>query len=237
MKKTKKTALTAAVFAAAMGMTACSQSAPVSETESQPDVYFKQATEASNQKMQSSGKLGDINGDNKLSLEDNIMLQKYLKNKQKLTYAQYQRADYNQDGNVNIFDSVSQQKELIYGSDWIYRFTPQPDYGPPETLEMTEPTQEIPQPVYGPPEWFETSEPTETDYNPETDEPVCVYGPPEWFETVETTEPTETYDPSEDFPVDVYGPPEWFDPAETETETETEPEAYCVYGPPADWKE
>ena len=115
MKKTKKTALTAAVFAAAMGMTACAQTSPAGETESQADVYYKQATESSTKKMESSTMLGDINGDNSVTTEDNIMLRKYLKNQQKFTYAQYQRADYNQDGKVNIYDWILLKRKLLEG--------------------------------------------------------------------------------------------------------------------------
>jgi len=224
MKKTKQTALTAAMFAAAVGMTACSK-LPMQEVNSEPDIYYYSAEE--NKPVSVSLMRGDINGDGDITVEDAVLLQKYLKNQQTFTKKQFQRADLNQDGIVNVFDTVAQKRVLIYGN-WVL------EYEPEFTETTEEPTEEIPQPVYGPPEIFETTEPTETDYDPETDFPVDVYGPPWDFE--ETTElVTET------IPQPVYGPPEIFETTEPTqlTETEYHPETeeqVCVYGPP-EWFE
>lgn len=213
MKKTKQTALTAAMFAAAVGMTACSK-LPMQEVNSEPDIYYYSAKE--NKPVSVSLMYGDINGDGDITVEDAVLLQKYLKNQQTFTKKQFQRADLNQDGIVNVFDTVAQKRVLIYG-DWQL------------VDELTTETEPVVQPVYGPPwDYEETTEPTETDYDPETDFPVDVYGPPWDFE--ETTElVTET------IPQPVYGPPEWFETTEP-TETEYDPESeeqYDVYGPPA----
>lgn len=213
MKKTKQTALTAAMFAAAVGMTACSK-LPMQEVNSEPDIYYYSAKE--NKPVSVSLMYGDINGDGDITVEDAVLLQKYLKNQQTFTKKQFQRADLNQDGIVNVFDTVAQKRVLIYG-DWQLVDEPATEteydpsteedvcvYGPPwDFEETTELTETIPQPVYGPPEWFETTEPTETEYDPETEEQYDVYGPPAWFE--DTTEP-----PTEQLPQPEYGPPEIF---------------------------
>lgn len=192
MKKTKQTALTAAMFAAAMGMTACSQ-LPVQEVNSEPDIYYYSATE--NEPVSLSLLHGDIDGDGEISVADAVLLQKYLKNQQTFTEKQFKRADLNQDGIVNVFDTVAQKRVLIYG-DWQLVDEPtETEYDPTTEQEVC---------VYGPPAWFEeTTEPTETEYDPESEEQYDVYGPPAWFE--DTTEP-----PTEQLPQPEYGPPEIF---------------------------
>ena len=225
MKKTKQTALTAAMFAAAMGMSACSK-LPMQETESQPDIYYYSATE--NNTVSASLMRGDINGDGDITVADTVLLRKYLKNQQTFTKKQFKRADVNWDGVVNIFDTVAQKRVLIYG-DWIL------EYPETEAETQTEYNPETDEPVceYGPPpEYYETTEPAETEYDPETDFPVDVYGPPWDYE--ETTELTET------IPQPVYGPPEWFETTEPADETDYDPETeeqYDVYGPPAWFEE
>ena len=189
MKKTKKTALTAAAFAAAMGMTVCSPNASVTEFQFR-ETLCANAEYISYYSLVSDK--GDVYRDGLVNLTDVVYLQKYLLKQVVLTFEEYQNADVNDDGKVNIFDLMLQKKELLDLCN-----IPQPDYGP---------------------EWWET-EPTET-YQPETDEPVCVYGPPEYFgitepEETDETEPdsiaeSDTYQPESDFPVDVYGPPEMF---------------------------
>ena len=165
MKKTKQTALTAAMFAAAMGMTACSQ-LPVQEVNSEPDIYYYSATE--NEPVSLSLLHGDIDGDGEISVADAVLLQKYLKNQQTFTEKQFKRADLNQDGIVNVFDTVAQKRVLIYG-DWQLVDEPTETEYDPESEEQYD--------VYGPPAWFEdtTEPPTEQLPQPE-------YGPPEIFQ-------------------------------------------------------
>ncbi|MBR1555667.1 MAG: dockerin type I repeat-containing protein [Oscillospiraceae bacterium] len=208
MKKTKKTALTAAAFAAAMGMSSANMPASAM-TKS----YFELRMDAA----------GDIDGNGELNVSDIIFLYKYLTNQQTMSQDEYYRADVNEDGYVNIFDFIMQKQLLLFYPEVP---VPQPTYGPEWATEN--PTEDIPQPDYGP-QWFESSEPIEetditmppTEYNPETEPLICVYGPPEYFGITETeteepdeTEPeiyeTDTYEPETDFPVEVYGPPEYF---------------------------
>lgn len=217
MKKTKKTALTAAAFAAAMGANVCS-SLPVS---SFGDLYYGLRISSA----------GDIDGDGELDLTDVIFLYKYLTNKQPMTEEEYYRADVNEDGYVNIFDFVMQKQILLF-----VPVVPVPLYGPPPEEDTTynPETDTIPETVYGPPVWMTDLTETET-YDPETDIPICVYGPPEYFETDQTEPETTTYVPESDLPVCVYGPPEYFETTEPETDTTYNPEdeePQDVYGPP-----
>lgn len=217
MKKTKKTALTAAAFAAAMGLSAC----PVNLAADAVGIdYF----------MKRMDNAGDINSDGKLNLTDIVFLYKYLKNQQPMTEEEFYRADINEDGYVNIYDFVMQKQLLLFYPEEI----PAPLYGPPPELESDtteteyQPVSDTPEDVYGPPDWYET----ESEILPQPD-----YGPPPIWET-DMTEITETT------PETVYGPPVWFDPKEeetdpteeiTETTTEYQPETdepVCVYGPP-----
>jgi len=198
MKKTKKTALTAAAFAAAMGVSVCS-SLPVS---SFGDLYYD---------LRFSN-VGDINGDGELGMTDIIFMYKYLTNKQPMTEEEYYRADVNEDGYVNIFDFVMQKQILLFVPE-----VPEILYGPPPEFESeTEDTtynpetDTIPETVYGPPVWMTDLIETET-YDPETDTiPETVYGPPEYFETTDPTTETTTYNPEDELQQDVYGPPEYF---------------------------
>ncbi|MBE6877385.1 MAG: hypothetical protein E7496_11835 [Ruminococcus sp.] len=201
MKKTKKTALTAAAFAAAMGMAVGAQGLPA-ESNAEYNSLFSLFSEK-----------GDMDGDNLINLTDVVFLQKYLMGRQSMTQEQFYRADMNEDGRVNIFDLMLQKKELLDLCN-----IPQAAYGPPEWFESSEATEET----------EATMPPTE--YIPATDEPVCVYGPPEYFgitepETEETDETetdayeTDIYAPESDFPVDVYGPPEYFGITENQGES------------------
>ena len=182
MKKTRKTALTAAAFAAAIGMASYAGNKPVSAV-TKP--YFQLRFEGA----------GDIDGNGELNVSDIIFLYKYLTNQQPMSETEYYRADVNEDGYVNIFDFIMQKQLLLMFPEVP---VPQPTYGPEWATE--DPTEDIPQPDYGP-QWAESSEATEEteatvpppEYNPETDVPVCVYGPPEYFgitepETEETDE-------------------------------------------------
>ncbi len=196
MKKTKKTALTAAAFAAAMGVSAC----PVNPAINADAFNYL------DKRMENAG---DVNGDDDLNLVDVVFLYRYLKNQQPMTDDQYYRADVNEDGYVNIYDFIMQKQLLLFYPEKPP--VPQPDYGPEwwesDTTETETETELIPQPVYGPPPVWETDTTEITETTPET-----VYGPPVWIDPDEQeTEPTETeYQPESDIPVEVYGPPEYF---------------------------
>ena len=56
---------------------------------------------------------GDISQDGVISVEDVIVMQKYLHAKQKITKAQFEIADMNGDGKVNVFDMVFLKRELL----------------------------------------------------------------------------------------------------------------------------
>ncbi len=191
MKKTEKTALTAAAFAAAMNLTASCPAGMTVEAEYTPDgIYYSQALYDMFDRN-----VGDINSDGGIGLTDVIFLYKYLIKQQPMTYEQYVSADVNQDEQVNIFDFVLLKQALL-----SVEALPVPVYGPPEWLETSEtsynPETDIPVDVYGPPAWF--TDPTET----EEEIPQPDYGPI-WIEP-------ETEDPTETLPAPVYGPPEYF---------------------------
>ncbi len=58
---------------------------------------------------------GDVNLDGKVSVEDVVLLQKYLINKQSISQEAFQNADLNGDGKVNIYDLLSSKKQVITG--------------------------------------------------------------------------------------------------------------------------
>lgn len=55
---------------------------------------------------------GDLNSDNTLTMNDAVLLQKYLLNLKKLTVEQLKLADMNSDGRVNIFDLALLKESL-----------------------------------------------------------------------------------------------------------------------------
>lgn len=56
---------------------------------------------------------GDVNLDGTVSVNDVVMLQKYLLNVQKFSYDNFMIADMNQDGRVNVFDLILLKKKLL----------------------------------------------------------------------------------------------------------------------------
>ncbi len=192
MKKTEKTALTAAAFAAAMNLASCPATLNAEADDSPDRIYYSQTLSDMFDKN-----VGDIDGDGGIGLTDVIFLYKYLINQQTMTYEQYVSADVNQDERVNIFDFILLKQALLSIEE-----IPVPVYGPPDWFDTTETetvTETIPQTVYGPPEWF--TNPTETEEVPQPD-----YGSSEWFDP---TEP-ETEPVTETLPEPMYGPPEYF---------------------------
>ena len=57
--------------------------------------------------------LGDISQDGVISVEDVIVMQKYLHAKQKITKAQFEVADVNSDGKVNVYDLALLKRKLL----------------------------------------------------------------------------------------------------------------------------
>lgn len=56
---------------------------------------------------------GDITQDSVISVEDVIVMQKYLHAKQKITKAQFEVADVNSDGKVNVYDLALLKRKLL----------------------------------------------------------------------------------------------------------------------------
>lgn len=57
--------------------------------------------------------IGDLNGDGKVSAADIVMIHKYLIKEQKFTFKQIKSADVNEDGIVNVIDSVIIKRMVI----------------------------------------------------------------------------------------------------------------------------
>ncbi len=244
MKKTKRTQLTALMFAAAaagLSATGCAQDAAPQEpartgveTVTATIAPANSALTANTAALTRASDLaGDADGNGKLDAKDIKRLQKYLHGGKKPSG----NADINGDGEVDVFDLAALKRAVANPEDFPATETTEPTvettttmpittplYGPPwmftdpiEEEESTDPTEDIPQPVYGPPpEWFETTDPTEESSQTE------------WEETTETT--VESLAPITE-PQDVYGPPEWFDTTEPTYDT-PEPTFQTVYGPP-----
>ncbi len=230
MKKTRRTRLTAMMFAAAGvgslvtlcggGMlyhipaekgNCCATTTTTTTTTAQS--ACRALIDGMHLHVSASGELmGDVDGNGKIEVVDAGALQHYLHNN--AVYIQGDAADLDADGVIDVFD-LDLLKRMV--------------------IELQEnslsPYETLPAPVYGPPSWFTTTTEKET-----TTEPQTEYGPPSWFTTAEEETQTE--------PQDVYGPPEWFtDKFETtvveeetvpptEIETETELLIQPVYGPP-----
>lgn len=146
MKKTKKTALTAAMFSAAIGMSSISSAAAeyAPEDETQVPVYGPPEY------------MGDINTDGRVDSFDLVEARKAIANGTEYIFA----GDMNQDGKFNVADLVSINKFILGKSDSAEDSTDPPTEATTETA--TEPETEpetvittIPQPVYGPPEYFD----------------------------------------------------------------------------------
>ena len=56
---------------------------------------------------------GDVNLDGRVSVLDGVILQKYLLNQYNLSKYEFERADLNQDGVVNIYDLCLLKKNLV----------------------------------------------------------------------------------------------------------------------------
>lgn len=74
---------------------------------------------------------GDVNLDGKVSVEDVVLLQKYLMNKATISKDAFNNADMNGDKKVNIYDLISQKKVILAGQS-----------EQPEQPTETEPTSE-----------------------------------------------------------------------------------------------
>ena len=59
---------------------------------------------------------GDLNADNKLSVSDVVLLQKYLVKKTRLSNVLRNLADLNNDGTVNVFDCVILKRKILKGN-------------------------------------------------------------------------------------------------------------------------
>ena len=249
MKKTKRTQLTALMFAAAaagLSATGCAQDAAPQET-ARTGVETVTATiapansalTANTAALTRAGDLaGDADGNGKLDTKDIKRLQKYLHGGKKPSG----NADINGDGEVDVFDLAALKRAAANPEDFPATETTEPTaettttmpittplYGPP--WMFTDPTEDIPQPEYGPAwdeTWPESTDPTE-------DIPQPVYGPA-WDETEpESTDPVESLEPITE-PQDVYGPPEWFDTTEPTTDLPTDETTFQpVYGTPPVW--
>jgi hypothetical protein len=68
----------------------------------------------------SSYKLGDVNGDENVSVLDATLIQKYLVGSQTLTDEQKKAADVNFDGNISVVDSTLIQKYVVNLIDSFY---------------------------------------------------------------------------------------------------------------------
>ena len=56
---------------------------------------------------------GDINQDGTVTVNDAVLMQKYLHSKQKFTKEQYTNADINRDGKVNVYDMILMKRKLL----------------------------------------------------------------------------------------------------------------------------
>ena len=57
--------------------------------------------------------IGDINKDGAITVNDAVLMQKYLHSKQEFTKEQYTNADINRDGKVNVYDMILMKRELL----------------------------------------------------------------------------------------------------------------------------
>ena len=73
---------------------------------------------------------GDVNLDGQVNVQDIVLLQKYLLNKQSISQEAFQNADLNSDGRVNIYDLIFNKKQVITGQ--------LPEQQPTETETETE---------------------------------------------------------------------------------------------------
>ena len=55
----------------------------------------------------------DLNNDEKISVDDAVLMQRYLHKKETFTKEQYEKADMNGDGKVNVFDMVFLKRKLL----------------------------------------------------------------------------------------------------------------------------
>ncbi|MDE6004234.1 MAG: dockerin type I repeat-containing protein [Oscillospiraceae bacterium] len=143
--------------------------------------------------------IGDVNADNQLNTKDVALLQNYLLGNEKFTKKQFQEADVNQDGSVNIYD-------LIALKHVIQQMQLPPvviEEEPEETTEILEeapeevPTESTEEPTQEPMEL-----PTETTQEP-TELPTEITQELTELPTETTQEPTElptgtTQEPTEE---------------------------------------
>lgn len=195
MKKTKKTVMTAALFAAAINL-APSGALEAAVSNDIMDTVFaadesdgESAIEEFENEFQGvygppwamlpeSQWRGDIHEDGVIDAYDMITLRKYLLNGTDSEW-DAMRADVNGDGEISIADMVMIQKYLLGQISSLYK-----EPAPPET-EIFYPQTTVPQPVYGPPETFTTAAVTTDAIEVETQPPTVpqpVYGPPSMFE-------------------------------------------------------
>lgn len=60
---------------------------------------------------------GDVNSDEKVSISDAIALNRYIINVKKLDHIQYVQADYNEDGAIDVNDSMEILRKIVISSE------------------------------------------------------------------------------------------------------------------------
>lgn len=169
MRKTKKTVMTAALFAAAMNLV---PSGAVEKTVSSDVAGTVFAADQSDNDgiiddlrnefqgvygppwmmLPESQWRGDVHEDGVIDAYDMITLRKYLLNGTDSEW-DAMRADVNGDGKVGIADMVMLQKYIMGQISGLSGVVTPPTTEPP-TVPPTE-TQPVPVPVYGPPSMFD----------------------------------------------------------------------------------
>ncbi|MBR7084973.1 MAG: carbohydrate-binding domain-containing protein, partial [Oscillospiraceae bacterium] len=81
---------------------------------------------------------GDVNLDGKVSVEDVVLLQKYLMKKATISKEAFNNADMNSDKKVNIYDLISHKKAVLSAQSE----QPEQPTEPTETTETTEATEQ-----------------------------------------------------------------------------------------------
>ena len=59
---------------------------------------------------------GDLNGDDKVTISDAVMMQNYLLGGTSITKEQYEAADMNSDKSVDTFDMIVMRKKIVENS-------------------------------------------------------------------------------------------------------------------------